>query len=197
MANEIAERAEKRRDLKSQIAGLTAEDAGEIVFLHISPGREPVTIYRKTTGEPVQVPAYMVDNVMEKAEDGQPMFVSRKEDAPEFKLGTFKCFLHPDSPDRAILNEIGLMGTRCPANHLASLHSKREHGRRRHKAEWAAYQEYLDDAKEQKGQERQEKQLQATLALAGRAAEAPKGECDICGRSGFKNVGAHKRGAHK
>ena len=198
MANKVAVDAEKRRDLKSQLDGLNTQDQGEIIFMHISPGREPVTIYRAKTGEPVEVPAYMVRAVMEKEEDGRPMFVARKEDAPEYKLGTIKCFLHADSPERPILEEIGLSGVTCPAAHLASQHARRQHGLHRHKQEWAAYQEFMEDEKEGKREARLDKQLQATLDVAERAGgqtapvEAPSpaqenggagSACNSCGEA--------------
>lgn len=194
MANEVAVNAEKRRDLKSQLDGLNTQDQGEIIFMHISPGREPVTVYRAKTGEPVEVPAYMVRAVMEKEEDGQPMFVARKGDAPEYKLGTIKCFLSADSPERPILEEIGLAGVTCPATHLASQHAKRQHGLHRHKQEWTALQEYLNDKKEREQQERQQAQLNATLEIARAASgqTAPTGPsnpedvnpaCNNCGEA--------------
>ena len=173
MADEVAINAEKRRDLKSQLDGLNTQDQGEIIFMHISPGREPVTIYRAKTGEPTEVPAYMVRAVMEKQEDGRPMFVARKGDAPEYKLGTIKCFLHADSPERPILEEIGLAGVTCPAAHLASQHARRQHGLHRHKQEWAAYQEFMEDKKEEKRETRLDEQLEATQGLARAASGQP------------------------
>jgi hypothetical protein len=102
---------------------------------------------------------------------------------------------------------------------LANSYSKHIHAQHRHKQEWAAYQEYVKEEKEKQAQARQDKQLEATLAIAGKAGgqdasvpfagdpsnpgnlghtgtPTPKGMCDICGRDGLKNVGAHKRGAH-
>ena len=192
MPDEVAVNAEKRRDLKSQMDGLNTQDQGEIIFMHISPGREPVTIYRAKTGEPVEVPTYMVRAVMEKQEDGRPMFVARKGDAPEYKLGTIKCFLHADSPERPILEEIGLSGVTCPAAHLASQHARRQHGLHRHKQEWAAYQEFMEDKKEEKREKRLDEQLEATLDVAKRAGgqaapvETPSQEgaaCNSCGEA--------------
>ena len=204
MTQNVAERAEKARDLKAQISELSAEDAGEILFLEISPGRVPVIIYRSDTGEPVPVPEYMVKNVMgNRLKNGQFAFVSKKEDAPEYRPGTVKCFLHPESPEREDLVELGLAGASCSAGNLANLHSKRVHGQRRHKQEWAALQELVKDRKEAKQDARQAQQLDATLAIAGKAVApipvevAANGTCDICGKSGFKNVGVHKSHAHK
>ena len=141
---------------------------------------------------------------MTKKVDGEYMFTDNPKEAPEYRKGTIKCFLHADSSERAtgVLAEIGLAGKTCPAQSLASVHSKRIHGERRHGREWAAYKEYLDDRKEEKAIARQEEQLAATLAIAEKTAPpsvsspTPPGECDICGKTGFKNVGAHKRGAH-
>jgi hypothetical protein len=145
-------------------------------------------------------------------EDGTFRFVSDAKNAPEYKLGIIKCFLHKDSPERPVLELVGLGSATCPKATLASLHSKRQHGLHRHKQEWAAWQEHVEGKKEERREERANQQLEATLVLAGKAAEpveasrlaadsAPvsvlaKGECDICGKTGFKNVGAHKRGAH-
>ncbi|KKL57774.1 hypothetical protein LCGC14_2232040 [marine sediment metagenome] len=166
-----------------------------------SPGRAPVTVYSIEDGRPVAVPAYMLGPVMTKTlEDGRFMFVSRAEDAPEYKLGTVKCFLNPDSPMREIVEAVGLGAIKCLKVTLRSEHSKRMHGQHRHKQEWAAVQEYLEDRKEEKREARQDEQLEATLSIArgGQTAVAvPKGECDICGKTGLKRVGAHKRGAHR
>jgi hypothetical protein len=192
--------AERVRDLKSQIAGLSAEEVGEILFLEISPGREPVIVYSAENGAPTPVPSYRINEVMSLTDkDGNHRFVAEAKNAPKHKLGSVKCFLHAGSPERPILEKIGLGGVFCPAEHLASEHSKRIHGLHRHKQEFAALQEHEENRKEEAREARQDSQLEATLALAGNGQRPPrstKGECDICGKTGFKNVGAHKRGAH-
>lgn len=191
----------------------------EILFQHISPGREPVTVYSTKDGCPTPIPAYMLGAAMQLTnEDGTFRFVAQAKNAPKYKLGTIKCFLHKDSPERPILELVGLGSATCPKATLASLHSKRQHGLHRHKQEWAAWQEYVEGKKEEKREARLDEQLEATLAIArgGQATDAAvldrvsakvhrdpervvkaiRGECDICGKTGFKNVGAHKRGAH-
>lgn len=225
----IAERERKTRDLRSQIAGLGSDLGGEIVFQHIRTRRGLVTLYATLDGEPIPIPEYMVASVMAKTlPDGRYMFTDNRDEVPEYKRGEVKCFLHAESSERAsgILDEIGLAGKYCPAGSLSSAHSKRMHGQHRHKQEWAAYQEYLDEQKEAKQIARQQEQLDATLAIARGSGGQPvppdsesefldkmsdkvwrepekvlaavtaKGECDICGKTGLKNVGAHKRGAH-
>lgn len=199
----VAERERKARDLRGQIAGLDPGLEGEIAFQHIRTRRELVTLYSMADGEPIPVPEYMVAAAISKQlDDGRYMFTDNPDEAPEYRRGTVRCFLHADSSERAsgVLDEIGLGAKTCPAGHLASAHSKRMHGQHRHHQEWEAYQEYLEEQKEEEREARQEKQLKATLAIAGKAAgspvAAPKGECDICGKS-FKNVGVHKSHAHK
>ncbi len=192
-----ATRAEDIRDLKREIGGLEREDTREIIFKETSPERRKVTIYNMTNGEPVQIPAYMLTGTLNKVlPNGEPMFTARQERAPEYKMGTTLCFLHANSAERAVLDEIGLNGAICPKATLANRHEKRTHAKNRHSREWAAYQDYIQEEKETAAIKRQDQQLEATLALAGRASIAATGECDICGRDGFKNVGAHKRGAH-
>lgn len=193
-----AVKAERRRDLRSQVAELGSEDMPEILFQEISPGREPVTVYLMADGSPTQVPAYMINAVMTLTdpESGGYRFVSDPKDAPEYKPGSIKCFLHKDSPDRPVLELVGLGATTCPAEHLASEHSKRLHGLHRHKQEFAAWQEYLENKKEEVRDKRQADLAEATLAIA-RGGTVAQGECDVCGKTGFKNVGVHKSHAHK
>ena len=164
----VAERMQNIRDLKTQIDEFRNDpDEQEIVFREISPRRKKVTIYSMTDGEPLQIPIAILERTLEKRlPNGDFMFTARKEQAPEYKLGEVKCFLHPESPERPILNDIGLATVSCDAAHLANQHSKRIHAQHRHKQEWAAYSEYIEEQKEQKYQEQQSKQLEATLAIA-------------------------------
>lgn len=206
MVQDTGRRAEAVRDLKSQIADLTVNEAAEVVFLDISPGRRRVTIYSMQTGEPIPVPAYMVQDVMDrKLPGGGFAFTSDSEKAPEYKLGTVKCFLHPDSPDRPILNEIGLGRAVCPAAHLASEYEKRLHGQHRHGKQWKAYQEYLERQERQEEKNHRNQQLEATLAMAraagGQVAAVTlvSAHCDDCGKdlpqskSPDKSLAMHQR----
>ena len=211
MPDSPAVKAEKVRDLRGQLTGIAEEDEPEILFQMISPGREPVTVYSTTDGTPTAVPKYMIGAAMElKNNDGSFRFVADAEAAPEYKLGTIKCFLHKDSSERPILEMIGLQSATCSKKTLASAHSKRMHELHRHKNERIAYQEYVDGKKEEKREARLDQQLDATLALVGgrqpditdvEVAGVPhpvrNGECDICGRTGLKRVKAHKSMAHK
>jgi hypothetical protein len=193
-----AAQAERLRDLRGQVTELGSSDVPEILFQHISPGREPVTVYSTKDGCPTPIPAYMLGAAMElRNEDGTFRFVAKAKDAPEYKLGTIKCFLHPDSPERPVLELVGLGSATCPKATLASVQSKRLHGLHRHKQEWEAWQEHVEGKKEERREERLNQQLEATLALAGNGQRPPpKGECDICGKTGLKRVKAHKSMVH-
>ena len=203
MTQNVAERAEKVRDLRKQVAELAPDDEPEILFQSISPGRQPVTVYSTENGEPIAVPAYMIGAVMEKTlADGRAMFVADKKDAPEYKIGDIVCFLHVDAPERLIIEEIGLGAVKCRKHTLPSDYAATIHGEHRHKKEWAAYQKFLKDQKEEKQEKRQDEQLQATLSIArGDAAVAtPLSECGVegCNYTGTKRqLTGHKMGAHR
>ena len=169
MVNQAAVRQQDIRDLKTQIDELRGEDEGEIIFRDTSPVRRRVTLYSKLDGADIQIPRNMLERILEKRQpNGEYMFTARQEEAPVYKRGNVKCFLHPQSPERPILEEIGLGGKTCTSAHLASLYSKRIHGLHRHKDEWAALQEYLAMYEKNQSQARQDAQLQATLDIARR-----------------------------
>lgn len=162
----VAQRAERVRDLRAQVSEITAEEAKDILFIESSPGRQPVTLYSLLTGEPVRVPRYMVESVMNKRlSDGRFAFTGDPDRAPVYKKGAVKCFLHPDAPERAIIEDLGIESV-CGSAMLRSQNSKRIHAQHRHKQEWAAYQEHIADQKSAEEIARQQQQLEATMALA-------------------------------
>jgi hypothetical protein len=198
-----AEKAQEVRDLRAQL-GAAQEDPGEpeIVFRESSPRKRMGTLYSMVNGEPLQVALEQIERVIEKRlPNGKYMFTANKEEAPEYKLGDVKCFLHEESPERAIVLELGLGAITCPAAHLANAHSKRIHGEHRHGQEWRAFQEHIKEAKERADIERQNMQLEATLALAGRASDNPLEQCPECNYTGtkqqmFGHKSKHKEAAH-
>ena len=200
MAIDTPETAQRARDLRAELG--TLADEPEIVFKESSPRKRMATIYSMVDGEPLPVNMVNIERVLDKRlPDGGYMFTAKKEEAPEYKLGDVKCFLHLDSPERAVLREIGLAGAYCPAAHLANSHSKRIHAQHRHSQEWAAYQEYVKEQKEREQIERQNQQLEATLAIAGKAATAPPTEvmkCPECDYEGSKQqVTGHRAAKHR
>jgi hypothetical protein len=83
--------------------------------------------------------------------------------------GTFKCFLHKDSPDREKWNTMGYAV--CPAGSLASPSNQESHAKRTHKAEWAAIQAEAERTRQQKADQLAD--LNIAALLAQQAATAP------------------------
>lgn len=199
----VAEKAEKTRDLRALIAELQ-DDAEDVVFQEINPNREPVTLYDRLTGMPVDVPKYMAPNALSKRrEDGEFMFSSNINDVPKFQPGKFKCFLHAESPERetGLLAELGLAGTVCPAGKLANGSSKKLHAEHRHKNEWRAIVEHIAEQREDEDRAQRTQQLEATLQIArGGQITADLLPCEVegCDFEGTKRqLQGHRMGAHK
>ena len=193
-----AERVQDIRDLRDQITGLQREDQQEMIFRDTSPRRSLIQVWSMQNGEPISIPRKMLENTLKKRlDDGRYAFTARQEEAPVYRKGTLKCFLHPESPERVILNEIGLSGISCPASQIANAHSKRIHAQHRHKQEWEAYQDYIDSQEREEDREQRRQQLDATLAIAGRAVSATDAvvTCDECGFEAKSLFGlkAHQR----
>jgi hypothetical protein len=138
------------------------------------------------------------------------MFTTDSSKAPVYRLGQVKCFLHPQSNERPILQEIGI-GNTCAAAHLANSYSKRIHAQHRHKQEWAMYQEWVEEQEKEGDKSRQQGQIDAMMALAGKAAgeparstrakpvsDGPAVTCPTCGKECANDFGlkAHMR-SHK
>ena len=204
-----AERAQSIRDLRKEIAELAAEDDGEIIFQDTSPTRRRAIVYSMTTGEKINILAHRLERVLSMTlPDGRFAFTARQGDAPPFRKGNVKCFLHPESPRRPVLEEIGLSGIVCLSGNLASEYAERMHSLHKHKQERAALQEHLTKLEREQERERQDRQLEATLDIArGTSRPAPtsgpatsRGDSYTCacGKETKSNAGlqAHIRGAH-
>lgn len=194
MVQNVAEREQRIIDLKKQLTELEGQDQAEVVFQSVrSPGREPITLWNLQTGERIVVPRYVARAALKTGR-----FSTREEDAPPYKIGNVKCFLAADSPERPVLQEIGLGDKFCPADKLQNLYARRMHGMKKHRQEWAALQEHVEAQKQATQEARANAQLEATLALAGKAAQVEEVQCDLCDYTGTKNqVRGHRMGAHK
>jgi len=175
---------QRARDLKAEISELTAEDQGEVIFISPNqPGRRPETIYSMRDGEPITMPLYLAKQALQvKKEGGGFAFTSHKEQAPEYKLGDVKCFLHPESVERTsgLLEAAGIAAKTCASAHLASKYAMQEVAKSKHKKEWAAYQEYLREQREAGDRAERRTQTEAMLAMAGRSVGAKV--CKNCGK---------------
>ena len=196
------ERAEAQRDLKAQITanqGLDREEEQGIIFKETSPKRRKTTIYHMRNGQPAHVPEYIATKALDKIdpETREYMFTAFKDKAPAYKLGTILCFLHADSPDQPILEELGLTATPCRKHTLANMHAKRMHAKNRHHDEWEAYQALMAEKQQQEDRAAQRAQLEATLALAGKVAGATSVETITCPDCDYTGTSVQLRGHKK
>lgn len=164
------------RDLTAQIAELQAyQNQQEVRVEDTSPKMPKVTLWNMLNGEPLDVPFYLAQRMMrDRLPDGSPMFTGRQDEAPEYRRGSTPCFLNPNSPEFGELAAIGIpVPVPCPAASLASEWSKRIHAERRHRQEWNTYQQALEARASAEDRAERRAQIDATLALAQRAAGIP------------------------
>lgn len=177
-AETVEERAEVARDLQVEARrALGVEnERQEWTITDASPRRKLYVLYSTTTGERIEVPRFIFDTAIKRMVPGtnQFAFTAFKDRAPVYKPGAVKCFLHPESPERDALTEIGIFAT-CNAAELRNQHSKRMHAQHRHRDEWAALQEHIQEQERQTLRDEQRQQLNATLELA-RAANSRGGK---------------------
>lgn len=194
-----AQRAEQARDLRKQVEALAGSDYSEqeIILRETSPARKMVPLYNMEDGSQVMVYRYRLDTYLSRTIPGTntPMFTSDPSRAPTYLRGNLKCFLAADSPERDILNRIGL-GKTCPANHIPNEFAREQHAEKKHKAEWKAYKAYMEREDAQSDRELRRQEVAAMMAMAGQKAPAAKSyTCDECGFETTSNIGlvAHKR----
>lgn len=172
MPQVTAEMLRRGRNIAEQDADLKAERDG-LIFMETSPKQEPIVLYAMADGEPIPMAPNIAEMAIKKKyRGGGYLFTDKAEEAPQYKLGEIKCFLHPQSPERlsGALDEVGIASAVCHSEHLASKYARRVHAENRHGKRWQALQEHLAEIKQQEYERRQQAQLDATLALAGRAA---------------------------
>lgn len=172
MTQVTAEMLRRGRDLADMDSALKAERDG-LIFMETSKKADIITLYAMSDGEPIPMPQPIAEMAIKKRyKGGGYMFTDNPAEAPAYKLGEVKCFLHRDSPERqsGALEEVGIAGIFCTAEHLASKYSRRVHAENRHGKRWAAYQEHMKELREESDRKAQRQQLEATLALAGKAA---------------------------
>lgn len=202
MPQVTAEMLRRGRDLADMDAELKSERDG-LIFMETSKPRTIITLYAMSDGEPIPMPQPVAEMAIKKRyRGGGYMFTDNPAEAPQYKLGSVKCFLHADSPERAsgALDEVGIASIFCPAEHLASKYARRVHAENRHNKRWAAYQEHMKELREEADRAERKQQLDATLALAGKAASSIETfSCPECGNEfdSRRQLQGHKMGAHK
>lgn len=105
--------------------------------------KEFVRLYSNLDGEPRDILVYMLKGAVKKRlPDGRPAF-SRTQ--PEwYRKGEFKCWLHPESAERALVQQVGITRT-CPAAHIKTKLDQELHMQHRHKQEWGQIERHKAD----------------------------------------------------
>lgn len=199
MVNDAAVRAENLRDLKATISELAKEDDREVIFKETSPMRRKVTLYSLANGEEIQVARAQLEAMLSKRGPQGYLWTADKSKAPVYREGDVLCFLHPDAPEREVLNKIGI-STVCMSAHHPNRHAMEIIAQHKHRNQWDAYQAYLAEEQAREDRDMQRQQLEATLALARAAAgnvvtPVEDFTCDVCGTVAKSAAGlaAHKR----
>ena len=170
-----AEREEQRRDLLHQVQGIEQDDA-EIIFTDTSPRRPMAIIYATLDGEPLVVTRKRARLLLErKLPDKRFMFTADRAKAPLYKKGDLKCFLHPDAPERALMDSLGLAGKFCPAGQLANAYAKHLHETGKHVKTHEILEKHNEETRQQAAIERQERQFEATMQQNAAILELARG----------------------
>ena len=164
---------ERQRDLASQDAALKAESE-DVVFMDMTKRPPPIMVYAMSDGEPIPMPPAIAKMAMAKRyQDGRYLFTADPSKAPGYKLGKVKCFLHAESNERAsgMLEAAGLDMWTCSSEHHPSKYAMEEIAKSKHGKQWAALQAYIKEQERLEEKEDRRQQLEATLALAGKAVK--------------------------
>ncbi len=195
-----AEQVEDALNLKRQLTQLDDPGDQDFVFQDTSPPTRWDTIYSTQTGEAIRVKRFRLISTLQKTlANGLAAFTAKKENAPTYVLGTVKCFLAKDSPERVVIDDLNISpGYYCIAEHLANAGAAEIHAEHKHPTRWKQYQRYLESQERQLDRERQDAQIQAIMHLAtGKTQErvvVAKGEvskvpCEICSKPITPGIG--------
>ncbi len=128
-----------------------------------------VVMFDTETGEPSVTNKNMLGNHLRKVRGNGKRVWTVRDPGFRPKVGAFKCRLHGDHPDRSAYGDIGLPV--CKKSSLASLFEVEEHGRKKHRREWAAMQDA--DARREREEERQFQRDQQAFMGRAFASSAP------------------------
>lgn len=172
------QRVEAQRDLRSQMGDLAGEDDQEVQAYEWSPGRRYVTLWSRVDGEEVSLPRYqavMAVNTPHPTERGSAWTAHGPAcdcgcdpslRAPKARVNSVKCFLHPDSPYRAMLNEIGV-STICRSEHYPSEMIMWEVAESKHKTALRRYRDAIVQEERKARETKEDARTDAMLKLAG------------------------------
>lgn len=185
MLKDIEERA--RRDGVRSLLGdreLTGVTATGAINMIPANSDAQAMFYDTLTGEPRVAPAIFLGKTLRKTRGGKKAFVAADPqtgaplgDVPEYRMGTHMCFLHPDHPDRAELEEMGIgpdvicgSGETTPAAHIPSEFQLRMHESHKHPQSFQMREEYRARKERELDREERRRNTEAMLAMAQQAS---------------------------
>jgi hypothetical protein len=119
-----------------------------------------VYVYDTRTGEKIPVLYYMLpQKLRQRRKDGSFRF-DVKNPGIRPKKGTFKCMLHPDSPNKEHYKELGFRV--CTKSNITNAYQLKQHMIHKHPQEWAAIEE------ERVNREKEEDRALQRLLLASK-----------------------------
>ena len=123
-----------------------------------------IPLYDTITGERSRVPYNMLRQLLRrKRKDGSLVFTTAKPSISP-KVGSLKCMLHPEAPNRNHYDELGLPV--CRKSNLTSPYMVRRHMEKRHPSAWATIEE------ERKAKEKiEERDFQRSLLTGVKAPQ--------------------------
>lgn len=147
----------------------------QAVMLTTIEQRKPtyVLAYNTRTGENIPFDVNRLPVILKKTHQdkrypqwvGRNLFTLDKTRAPEYRRGTMKCPLHPDSPDREFFNELG--SDICRKANIPTLLAVENHVKIKHRQTW----EYQQRLKQQEI-EREEREWRRAFVASQRASMA-------------------------
>ena len=133
-----------------------------------------VTVYHRETGDPSIVNRNMLRMQLRKKLDNGNLAFSlvppKDKDGNIIRpqRGTFKCYLHPDRPEREYFDTIGF--PICRKSNITNQHNLNSHMAHRHQAEWGV----MKEEKERKEKDEDRSYQRALMEkLANTVAEKP------------------------
>lgn len=125
----------KFRTGDGEVDGVLAEPMGIT-----STAEDKVVLYHAETGEPREILVNMLRKTLQKKlPNGRPAFSTTP--VKEYQLGNVKCFLHPESELRPLMDQLGI-DTVCMSAHYKNRVEMEARAKNSHRREWQVYQEW-------------------------------------------------------
>ena len=171
--DQMIQEAEKSPEDMQQLADL--DDAQPDTFelkptsVQLNAESQTVVIYHSATGEPRRMPRLYARQALLKkfkARDGAELagkFVFSTRPLGPYVLGTVKCLLHRDRPQRELYSSWGLPV--CKSEHLPSEFEAEQHMKSRHAAAWSRIQEIRETQRRDEDRDIQRRTLETQSKL--------------------------------